>query len=246
MERRERGRAMVDWLVYNRYAENRGDLASKIGYNPTVLSAALTGRIPFSNKLAKALCLYNKRLNYSWLISEEGDMLNSESTQTIEIGQRDTKIGGKELDTKERNHGNGRDKICSKKPFKTTPYYRDLKVSAGQQDMFDYYETHEEIVLPGVDAEAFFPVVGMSMKPNIIPGDIIGVKSVDSFERIDPTLIYLIITRQNERMIKHIMPSKPEEEYITLTSDNSEHTAFTVLKEDIVKVMRVVFTGRIL
>lgn len=244
MERRERGRAMVDWLVYNRYADNRGDLAMRIGYNPTVLSAALTGRIPFSDKLAKVLCQYNKRLNYNWLMFEEGEMLNPEDALVIERAQGGAQHGNEER-TPEK-HDLSISKGNAQRKCKMVPFYRELQCSAGQTDMFGYDEAHEEICFPGVDAEAFFPVTGMSMQPTIMPGDIIGVKSVDSLERIDPTRIYLIITRQNERMIKHIQPSKPEDDTITLTSDNSDYTAFTIMKEDVLKVMRVVFTGRIL
>jgi len=245
MERRERGRAMVDWLVYNRYADNRGDLAARMGYNPTVLSAALTGRIPFSDKLAKTLCQYNKRLNFNWLMYEEGEMLNPEDALVIERAGTGAQHGSEER-TPEKHGRSGSAGNAQNHRTKMVPFYRELQVSAGQTDMFEYNESNEMVCIPGVEADAFFPVVGMSMHPNIMPGDIIGVKELKSFERIDPTRIYMIITRQNERMIKHIMPSKPEDDEVTLTSDNSDFSAFSVMKEDILKVMRVVYVGRML
>lgn len=124
------------------------------------------------------------------------------------------------------------------------PFYHELLVSAGQTDIFGYDTASSLMHVPGVDAEAFFPVTGMSMLPHIMPGDIIGVKTVDSLERIDPTRIYMIITRQNERMIKHILPSQSGDPEITLVSDNSEYPAFKIMKDDILKVMRVVYVGR--
>lgn len=242
---------MVDWLVYNRYADNRGDLAARMGYTPTVLSAALTGRIPFSEKLARNLCQYNKRLNLDWLLHEVGEMLipeaartgNPEGTRTVILEGTGNPEGAA---MSGRTIGGGISSPSVPKGAKMVPFYRDLLVSAGQTDMFEYNEAHDHIYIPGVDADAFFPVVGMSMQPNIMPGDTIGVKQLHSLERIDPTRVYMIITRQNERMIKHIMPSRPEDEEVTLTSDNSDFSAFTVRKEDILKVMRVVYVGRMM
>ena len=110
--------------------------------------------------------------------------------------------------------------------------------------MLSYDDSHERIVIPGVDADAYFPVIGMSMKPVVMPGDIIGVKYMDRFDHIDPDRIYLIITVDNERMIKHIMPTKPDEDYITLTSDNKDFAPFRIPKNGVLKVMRVVYVGR--
>lgn len=239
MNKRERGRAIVDWLVYNGYAINRGDLAAKIGYNATVLSAAITGRNNFSDKMAKAICAFNNRLNLEWVLTGEGEMLLPRQTPMKLKASTDTASKKKEPKTTEQ---------ASIDPalhdLKTVPFYHELNVSAGQQDMFGYDAAHDLVALPGVDADAYFPVVGMSMQPNIMPGDMIGVKEVGTFERIDPSRVYLIITRQNERMIKHIMPSKSTDEEITLTSDNSDYSAFQIRKEDIHKVMRVVYVGR--
>lgn len=232
---------MVDWIVYNRYADNRGDLAIRIGYNPTVLSAALTGRIPFSDKLARTLCQHFKRLNYDWLVRGEGEMLLPETAPADKGAERSADPGNKTAATPQEIPD-----TADTGTAKGAPYYPNLNVSGGQLEMYGYNNAREHIYIPGVDAEAFFPVIGMSMEPNIKQGDIIGVRSVSAFEMIDPERVYMIITRSNERMIKHIMPNRAEDEELTLTSDNSDFAPFSILKEDVLKVMRVVYVGRML
>jgi hypothetical protein len=44
------------------------------------------------------------------------------------------------------------------------------------------------------------------MTPTICEGDVIGVKELDCFERIDSSKIYVVITRDGERMVKRIVP----------------------------------------
>lgn len=221
MERRERGREIIKWLIYNGYVETQRELAASLGYNPTVLSAALTGKIPFSTKLSRNLSKAHQRISLDWLLTGEGEMLLPEDRSD---GQTTDNEGRKE---------------------RTAPLYQDLTCTAGQREQFGYDETHVDIRIPGITAEAFFPVSGHSMEPYIYEGDIVGVVSVDGFESINPDKTYMIITRNNERMIKHIAPTNPGEECIRLISDNAAVCpAFSIPKSDVIKIMRVVFSGR--
>ena len=55
------------------------------------------------------------------------------------------------------------------------PYYTELPVSAGDQEAPPYDDHHDYVFIPGVHAEAFFPVSGCSMSPTVNPGDLVGV-----------------------------------------------------------------------
>jgi len=72
----------------------------------------------------------------------------------------------------------------------------------------------------------------------------VGVVSVDRFERVDPECIYMIVTRDNERMIKHIQPTPEDDPELVLSSDNPRYAPFRRLKEDILKVFKVVYIGK--
>lgn len=127
-----------------------------------------------------------------------------------------------------------------------TPLYDELPVTGGQTEVETpgYTTPTTGLYIPGVRAEAFFPVTGHSMEPYIYPGDIVGVRTLDGLERINSDATYLIVTRGNERMIKHIVPTSQGDETLTLTSDNPAYPPFRIQKADIVKIMKVVYSGR--
>lgn len=127
----------------------------------------------------------------------------------------------------------------------TNMFYRELEVSAGRIEFVNTTCKPERIYIPGVEADGFFPVKGFSMFPTIQEGDIVGVVQVDGFEEINPRNIYLIITSDNERMLKHIEMGKANNPYITLTSDNEKYEPFKIKKENVLSIYKVIFHGRI-
>ena len=133
---------MIDWLVYNGFAKNRGDLAAQLGYNATVLSAAVNGRIPFSDKMSRRLCVFNKKLNLQWLLNEEGEMLKTEEENLPAQGNGPT----------------GNTPNMADYAYRMVPYYQDLPITAGQVEQFGFNEATELMYIPGVRVEAFFTV----------------------------------------------------------------------------------------
>lgn len=127
----------------------------------------------------------------------------------------------------------------------TNMFYRELEVSAGRIEFNNTKCKPERIYIPGVEADGFFPVKGYSMYPTIQEGDLVGVVKTDNFEEIKAKHIYLIITRDNERMLKHIELGKANSPYITLTSDNADYEPFKIRKENVISIYRVIFHGRI-
>lgn len=118
------------------------------------------------------------------------------------------------------------------------PFYHNLPASAGQNYAGDYDPSVKRVVIPGSVAEAFLPVKGNSMDPTLQNGDIVGIKAVTSIESIRPNGIYLILTTDNERMLKRIRNIDRGEE-LTLYSDNPDYSPFQVLKSQICGIYRV-------
>lgn len=71
----ERVRRLVDWLVFERIAENKRNLADKLGYTESSLSQILNGKVSLSNKFIKKLANINSNINEDWLTTGEGEML---------------------------------------------------------------------------------------------------------------------------------------------------------------------------
>ncbi|MBQ9559747.1 MAG: LexA family transcriptional regulator [Bacteroidaceae bacterium] len=126
------------------------------------------------------------------------------------------------------------------------PFYSRMPASAGQLDMGDEDVTTERIQIPGIRVDAYFPVVGNSMDPTIQSGDIVGIRKLDSMDRIRPNDIYLIFTTDNERMLKRIKGVNASEATLTLYSDNPAYDPFQVLKEQVAAVYKVICLVRTL
>lgn len=129
---------------------------------------------------------------------------------------------------------------------KLRPYYTDLPVSGGAVAQYpDILRQTSDgtLYLPELrSAEFFFPVIGCSMRPTVPEGAIVGVAHVDRYETIDPDRIYLIITADNQRMIKHIVHYDSQSETLTLASDNRDYPAFSLPATLIRDIYRVVCT----
>ena len=69
----------------------------------------------------------------------------------------------------------------------------------------------------------------------------VGVVHVNGFESCNPDRIYLIITRDNERMIKRINRYDKENSCIWLVSDNPQYEPFPIYIDNIVDVYKVVW-----
>jgi len=118
------------------------------------------------------------------------------------------------------------------------PYYDTLPVSAGVRDVVDGGREVPSgyISIPNAKADFLFPVTGTSMQPEINPGDIVGVKIIDTLQFLDSKKIYMIVTR-DERMIKHCCNHPDNPELLLCTSPN--YPDFTLRKEDVFSVYEV-------
>lgn len=162
-------------------------------------------------------------LNREWLLYGEGEMLNP-TAELQESGQPFLLSSGARL----------------------RPYYTDIPVSGGAVAQYpDILRQASDgtLYLPELrSAEFFFPVIGCSMRPTVPEGAIIGVAHIDRYETIDPDRIYLIITTDNQRMIKHIVHYDSQSETLTLASDNRDYPAFSLPATLIRDIYRVVCT----
>lgn len=170
---------------------------------------------PTATKLQSILSAFPD-LNQQWLLTGEGEMLNGGEVAKSDAGR---------------------------------PFFGSLPVSAGRVEQYpdilncqptgfiDIPQTH--------GAEFFFPVIGMSMKPTIDEGEVIGVTHIDSYETTNPDRVYMIVTRDNERMIKRILHYNKEEETITLGSDNPNYPDSTLNVDLVVDIYKVVFHMKI-
>lgn len=128
--------------------------------------------------------------------------------------------------------------------FEGPKLYTNIYATAGREEQYlgDEIPEFKQFSVPGVNADAFLMVSGCSMKPTINEGDIIGIKEVGALDIIESErIIYMIVTNDDERMIKHI--SKIGRETMTLTSDNPDYKPFKVELSNITKIWEVIWHG---
>lgn len=78
MTETQRIKKVVNWLIFMEYAENERDLAEKLGYTKSSFSQIINGRVPLSERFVQKLTSVDKNINEVWIMTGEGDMLNSE------------------------------------------------------------------------------------------------------------------------------------------------------------------------
>ena len=209
------------------------DVATRMGADPSNVSRSIkgTGNYPSDSFLRRFNQSFDNIFSFQWLCLGEGQMLNEEthaemanqhiaSTLNINIADR------------------ARTKTA-------VPYYGDLQVSAGEKSLATVVSSQKPsgyIDIPGMPKSiGAFPVIGCSMEPNIKSGDIVMIAEVDSWEKVDPDKIYMIITNE-ERMIKHLCVDEDDSSILWCISPNYQR--FKIYKADIVVIYRVTFYGR--
>lgn len=195
---------------------NMSEVERACGFKPQTFSTSLRrGSVIGADKISAILAAYPD-ISAEWLMTGNGQMFKGDDDS-----QPQENIKGK-----------------------VVKFYSDLPVSAG--DIEQYLNDEDSVgvvsLTSGMNgAQGLFPVVGCSMLPTIKPGDWVGIKEVDHMNGlIDPDKLFMIITRDNQRMIKHIASVNHQEGYVTLSSDNSAYKPFAVQFDMIVKVYQIV------
>lgn len=70
-----RVRVLLEWLKKNQIYKSNRAIAEAMGYNPCVLSQAITGKINIAPTFMKALSETYPGINYDWLWNGKGEML---------------------------------------------------------------------------------------------------------------------------------------------------------------------------
>lgn len=233
MDRKERLREAFNYVKSKGLVHTQKDLAVHMGTTEANMSKALRGDklVLTDNFLRRFNNSFNNVFSFQWLCLGEGQMLNEETHAEIANQHIASTLN---IDIAER----ARTKTA-------VPYYGDLQVSAGEKSLATVVSSQKPsgyIDIPGMPKSiGAFPVIGCSMEPNIKSGDIVMIAEVDSWEKVDPDKIYMIITNE-ERMIKHLCVDEDDGSILWCISPNYQR--FKIYKADIVAIYRVTFYGR--
>lgn len=211
---KERVQAAIKHLISSGFAESQKDLAEKIGFNATNLSQAKKGEERYLTEgLAQRLSTNNSGINLSWLLTGEGEMLNDGSSQTVPATielQAQTELNEKNA----------------------VKWYYELDASAGD-GLFEDSEInapYKYINVPGFEGCFGLNLTGDSMLNTAQSGDIVVVRPRE-VQTIINGEIYLVVTRDSQRMVKRLVTSGySEDAIITCISDNPDKTLYADMK----------------
>lgn len=125
------------------------------------------------------------------------------------------------------------------------PYFEDLDVTASLITSFQDYKEVPTFLIDYKhfnDCDAYLPVVGDSMKPKYLAGEIVAIKQIKNFETILWGETHLVITNDNAnnlRTIKDVHFSRDESKLI-LRACNPDYAGDTyVNKSDVISMFIV-------
>lgn len=85
----------VDWLIFDRQAKNRRELAEKLGYTESSFSQILNGKVAVSSRFIKKILDFDNRLNPDWFTVGQEPMLkpaNNPSSAPILDNAREERL----------------------------------------------------------------------------------------------------------------------------------------------------------
>lgn len=229
MNRIERFKYVVSQLKKSGYIKNQKDLGAMMGYsNESAFSQVLTGKVAEPKEFTLKLKSLFPELNVEWINTGQGSVFN---TSSVNEGSHTSLFA---------SHNSV--EITSNSSFDGTRqvrYFPNLEATGGNMQLFeDYLEESVSLSIPRhFDADFALPLAGDSMVPLYHPGCIILVKRwLERF--IEYGKVYLIVTKQGNRMVKYLRPAEREDE-VLCTSENSAYEPFTIPREDILALYMV-------
>lgn len=232
MNKKDRYKILIRYMISEGLASSQKDLGAKIGYtNESAFSQVINGKAIEPKNFIDKLKSILPDINDQWLLTGEGDMLKTPSKE------------GKGNDTTEE---------ANLTVGKVIPLY-DAEAAAGNGYEMDMSPARpiEMIQIGGFlrESEAALRVYGSSMIPHYPPGCIVALKPwVERF--IEPGAVYVVETTTN-RYLKRLMYNA-DKTALRCVSDNTIrhedgsakgelcYPEFEIPVEDVRRLFRVV------
>lgn len=223
------------WALIKHYGGTQVRFAEHLGVTQSTVTAWVQ-RNSMTKRAEQLIRDHCPEVNYVWLMTGEGEMLKGdEGPRTDDPRNPHAAVAAPQ------GWGNAAMRTVQR------PLYPNVFASCGRYEQFDNNEQSVYINMPDNGSEMYIYAEGCSMEPTIHDGDLIGIRPVSDVERFREDNIYLIVTRDNERMLKRIRPNNPMAPHIEIFTDNEDYhltaEASKVQKADILNIFRVTFVG---
>ena len=205
---------VISFLKKERVIYNESDFAKQIEIGKSFLSDIKAGRKVLSEQLVLKICKLEPRVNKTWLLTGEGEMLTGVQTEQTKQSFTESDIHLIPLLPVSSQGGSLNDFVVS------------IKESSC-----------EKIISPIKGADYAMSVSGESMAPEYPSGSQILIKRIDEKAFIDWGRVYVLDTC-NGTVIKRLFPSDTADK-VLCKSINPEFPPFEVSLSDVYAVYRV-------
>lgn len=214
----KRIKKVINWLIFQDFAENEKGLADIMGYTKSSFSQIINGKVPLSDKFIDKLASIDTNINKVWIEGGDGEMLresNKYMPTTYKL-KTDYNVDSQAI-----------------------PLY-EIDATAGLITLFDSQVTQNpvgEISIPNAPkCDGALYVRGDSMYPILKSGDIVAYKTIYDPNNIFWGEMYLIdidVEGEQYLTIKYIQRSDKGDDYVYLVSHNGNHQPVHILKSNI-------------
>lgn len=189
--------------LIDHYADgNKGTFANMISVPRSTITTWLF-RGAITAKGREAILDTFPELNRDWLLHDDKDMITPQP-DIVQMPRKDA-----------------------------IPYYEELPSTCGVAEQFAHPEfASDTLYIPGLCAFAALPAEGDSMEPTIHNGDTVIIGNGVEMSNVSNRNIYLICTREGQRMVKRIEQDKTvSSRFVMAVSDNPDYTPRAILLE---------------
>jgi phage repressor protein C with HTH and peptisase S24 domain len=186
----ERLKKVVKWLIFNNYAKNEADLASKISVTKSYFSQVMNDKVPLSEKFIRSITALNKNINDVWIFEGRGEMLKDQDFGNV---SDPTSVYSREIDNT----------LVSLLPLSAQAgTLNDFVVGIKEADC-------EKIISPIKGVDFAITVSGDSMAPEYPSGTQVFIKKINEKAFIDWGRTYVLDTC-NGVVMKRVVPGSAE------------------------------------
>ena len=193
----------------------------------------LRGRNGVSEDLARTIAKKYPEINYTWLLTGEGEMLKQNTTYATLSATSDT-TSSATSDTTSQAVPTAAMSVPPTSKFIGLPLI-PFGFVAGYNENNKEFNNFERYHIPdfeNIGAEFIVRVSGSSMYPKYSSGDLLACRKIHDVLFFQWGKVYVIDSSQGQ-LIKRVFPDE-NKDYITLVSDNKDkYPPFTMPKSDI-------------
>lgn len=194
--------------------------ATKCGINPSNYSKMIRGQLTFTTRSLVKIGDAFRNLNTEWLMTGEGEMLNSaDQTEIATKSDADSRI-----------------------PLIPASAFAGGVEGFAPESLS--LRNCESVISPVSGAEFAIPITGDSMEPDYADGSIAYIRRINEAAFI-PWGHTVVLDTENGAFIKRIYPDDNMDDYIWARSINPAYPPMHIPKKSIFRIFRVLGTSRI-